>query len=59
MAAAALNLMLVMLGQDISNSSKYNHRACDEKLVNHNNSSKKPVVRSVARASIEVNVERH
>jgi hypothetical protein len=41
-AATALNLMLVLLGQDISSSSKYNHRACDEKkLVNHNNSSKK------------------
>jgi hypothetical protein len=32
--------MLLLLGQDISSSSKYNHRACDENPVNHNNPPK-------------------
>jgi hypothetical protein len=32
--------MLLLLGQDISSSSKYNHRACDEKLLDHTNPPK-------------------
>jgi len=53
-----LQLLLLLLGQDISSSSKHKHIACDRTSLMTTSPSKQAVVKTVARTSVEVNVKR-